>query len=427
MTNDWYVQQAGKTFGPLTSVQLKKLAGEGKIKPDTSVRRGTTAAWVPASRVQGLFAPPAAPAKPSSAPTQVLAKGPTQVVGKTVAPVTAVSPPIAPPVAVPVRAPAARAPLGSFGSVPKATPTAGGSTPAKILGAVALIFGTLALATFWLPAFGAMGWIGIGVGIVGLLIGIGGLVISARHQASGLYLNVAGASTSLVGLVLTVVFGVLFGLFTRAAPARVALVLPVAQPAPPPVAAEPEPVPEPEIVWTPSTESIEQGPIKASIVSAKVESVRFERDLFSGKPVKPIPMLKIRLRLENTSTDKIVECPGWPGSSSGGLVGGDVGKLLEGSELGKAVQAAAPGATLVDNVGNPYKQTPAIMLFGGKSFTQDLSVRPGGKSEPEVVFQPPLETIEYVRLELSPAGFSGSEPLRFQIENAAIARDANGK
>jgi hypothetical protein len=417
MAIQWYVQHNGKQYGPLTSANLKKLADEGKISPATQVRSGTEGAWVPASRVQGLFAAATAPAAGSQAAVPPRAAAPRQ-------PATVASPPIAPPPAPPLGRAVARNPLAraTVAPLPKAVPTASGSMPAKILGAVALILGILALATCWLPMLGGlMGWTAIVVGSLGLLLGIGGLVLSAMHKGSGLALGIAGSSSSLVGLVLAVVLGIQFKLFESAPLPKPVAIIPVAaappqQEAPPQVA---EPVPEPEPQWTDASEPIQQGDIKARIASVKIENVKFERDLIIGRPKKSETMLKVRVAIENTSSDKIFEVPGWIGGSD--LVGQGIGELL-GAEAGKALQSATASATLADNVGNKYKQTPMLSLFNaGSTLGKDSAVRPGQSSETELVFPVPLPTIEYLRLELSPAGFGGSDSLRFQIPKAMIA------
>ncbi len=411
MAHQWYVQQGGKQYGPLTSANLKKLATEGKITQSTSVRLGDAGAWTPASRVQGLFAAPATTPAPS--PLDGIAPPLRAQVA---------APPITPPPAPLVATPVARPAVGSFGAPTKATPEPTGSMPAKILAAVALILGTLALATFWLPVFGAMGWIGIIVGGLGLVLGIAGLVLSAMHQGSGLYLGIAGTSSSVVGLVLSVVFGVMFGMFSAAPAPPVAIQLPKPILPPPQVAAapvEPEPELEPEPAWTDISESIEQGGIRASIISAKIEQVRLENADLSNmnKRQKPQPMLKVRMAIENTTADKIVDVPGWTGA--GGLVPKELEAAVE-AALGKSGQGATATALLTDNAGNNYKQTPLHMIFGAKIVPQDQSLRPGKLTEAELVFPPPLDAIEYLRLELPPSGFSGSEPLRFEIPKAAI-------
>jgi hypothetical protein len=278
----------------------------------------------------------------------------------------------------------------------------------------------LALATFWLPVFGAMGWIGIVVGGLGLIFGIAGLVLSAMHQGSGLYLSIAGTSSSVIGLVLAVVFGVMFGMFSAAPAPPVSMPSPKPVAPPPQVATDPvEPEPEPEPVWTDISESIEQGGIRARIVSAKIEQVRLESGDLStmNRRQKPQPMLKIRIAIENTTPDKIIDVPGWTGA--GGLVPKELEAAVE-AALGKSGQGVTATALLTDNGGNNYKQTPLHMIFGAKIVPQDQSLRPGKVTETELVFPPPLDAIEYLRLELPPSGFGGSEPLRFQIPKAAI-------
>ncbi len=154
---------------------------------------------------------------------------------------------------------------------------------------------------------------------LGLVMGVAGLVAATMTNSnSGLILNIIGGGGSAVGLVLALVLGVTFGLFGGAPePAPLAAVLPapmpVVQPPPPVVEPEPDPEPPPEPVWTDAAAPIQQGPIKASVTKVAIEQVRMEStDLSRIARPKPQPMLKIQVTLENTSNDKIVECPvGW--------------------------------------------------------------------------------------------------------------------
>ena len=106
-------------------------------------------------------------------------------------------------------------------------------------------------------------------------------------------------------------------------------------------------------------------------------------------------------------------------SGAGGLVPKELEAAVE-AALGKSGQGATATALLTDNSGNNYKQTPLHMIFGAKIVPQDQSLRPGKLTETELVFPPPLDAIEYLRLELPPSGFSGSDSLRFEIPKAAI-------
>jgi len=54
MAAEWYFRVMGAEFGPVSATELVEQAADGKIRPDTEVRKGE-GAWIPASRVAGLF------------------------------------------------------------------------------------------------------------------------------------------------------------------------------------------------------------------------------------------------------------------------------------------------------------------------------------------------------------------------------------
>ena len=66
----WYVREGSKEHGPFQSRQIKRLAAEGKLKPDSYVRRGDKGPFMKASKVKGLFADVTAktPKTPAQAP-----------------------------------------------------------------------------------------------------------------------------------------------------------------------------------------------------------------------------------------------------------------------------------------------------------------------------------------------------------------------
>ena len=56
MANDWFVKIDNKVeSGPISSDTLKQLALEGRIKPDTPLKKGPSGSWVTANHVKGLF------------------------------------------------------------------------------------------------------------------------------------------------------------------------------------------------------------------------------------------------------------------------------------------------------------------------------------------------------------------------------------
>lgn len=65
----WYAQSQGQVFGPYDDAQLKTLASQSRISPDTHVGQSQEGPWVLASRLKGLFASGASSA--SAAPPAV--------------------------------------------------------------------------------------------------------------------------------------------------------------------------------------------------------------------------------------------------------------------------------------------------------------------------------------------------------------------
>jgi hypothetical protein len=55
MSSRWFVRSSSKTYGPFSSVDLKRLAVSGKIKPETQIATSTDGPWLAAGHVRGLF------------------------------------------------------------------------------------------------------------------------------------------------------------------------------------------------------------------------------------------------------------------------------------------------------------------------------------------------------------------------------------
>ena len=55
MSQQFYYQIMGKTFGPMSGVELRQKALEGDVEPNTLVRSGSNGEWYPASRYNNLF------------------------------------------------------------------------------------------------------------------------------------------------------------------------------------------------------------------------------------------------------------------------------------------------------------------------------------------------------------------------------------
>jgi len=52
---NWFVKDGEENLGPLSNVELKQLAVDGKVRPETEVRLGLEGQWVRAGSVEGLL------------------------------------------------------------------------------------------------------------------------------------------------------------------------------------------------------------------------------------------------------------------------------------------------------------------------------------------------------------------------------------
>jgi len=78
MSNDWYIKINNAEHGPLSSDKLKQLAQQGKVTPETFVKKGASSTWSQASHVTGLFPIAASAGTPTTAvPLPKLGSPPT--------------------------------------------------------------------------------------------------------------------------------------------------------------------------------------------------------------------------------------------------------------------------------------------------------------------------------------------------------------
>jgi len=46
MTSEWFLNVAGKTYGPYEAGKLRQFVREGRLTPDTLIRKGEEGPWV---------------------------------------------------------------------------------------------------------------------------------------------------------------------------------------------------------------------------------------------------------------------------------------------------------------------------------------------------------------------------------------------
>ncbi|MEI8372682.1 MAG: DUF4339 domain-containing protein, partial [Planctomycetota bacterium] len=79
MSVQWFVKTQAGQAGPFSSQQLKQLVVDGKVKPETGVRRETDEKWFLAKQFKGMFDQPSAPPQVAAAKKLPPVKTPHQV------------------------------------------------------------------------------------------------------------------------------------------------------------------------------------------------------------------------------------------------------------------------------------------------------------------------------------------------------------
>ena len=97
MSAQWFYQNAGQQSGPVDPRELRRLAEDGIVGPDTLVRKGASGNWVRAEQVQGFLSRSGSDTAKENVPHDL--EPTTGSVGE---PVAAGSPPTPPPLSSPV-------------------------------------------------------------------------------------------------------------------------------------------------------------------------------------------------------------------------------------------------------------------------------------------------------------------------------------
>ena len=415
MAAEWYLKVADKELGPLTPKQLKIMAGKGQLAPDDPVRQGSEGPWVPAGRVKGLLPgagsaaaqsnstgmpvakplgePPgkrkkrsAAKAKPASTPVAKPLEEP-------VAPASASPPVAAPPRAVPAAAPPTVAPPANRFTIDTephspaviASGRGGGGTtnPRKKRQTHTVIMVGLAVLL-------------VGLGVAGAAMMLSKKTMDEPAQDSDAVASQPTTETGAANEGKQKDFDALGGLEEGLADAIGGPVPPKAQPDDP---AEPAPDTPAETApdeneWSDaSTSSVTRGDVTVKITGAETGRPTLVRSGTGQRAWPKGEYLAIKLHLRSTNAAKKLPYTSW------------------------SVRAPANATVnLVDNVGTPYliKSFPGMeaegQVSGGKG-----SIYPDQPTEDVLIFERPLKTAKFLRLELPAAAFGEKGSLRFEI------------
>jgi hypothetical protein len=385
--------------GPVPLSHLQRLANSGQLRPADMVLREGARAWVEAGTVAGLFpgggmrpaAPPAVRPEPVQAPAPLLAEGAFNHEPQT------------------HRRPTAAAAVSNTIIVQQP------SSAAHSLGIAALVIGVLSFFVCWIP------FLGIAVSGLGLLLGLGGLVLAIVRRGSGVGFSIAGSGLSALSLVICLIWTFALSSAFKAVDDAVAKQNRTNQSAvsdsnpdkaapqnqgdaSPPAPDKPPPTPtksEPE--WADASKgAIRQGDLQVKITKVTIGKVQLLDMAISAFKRSETNLLMVKLELLNANPTKKVEYHSW---------------------LGEGFSFDRDSATLKDNFNNSYKRIcfnwdsyPVESVAGSKS------IYPNKEVTDLLVFEVPVDTMEYLRLELPAKNFGGTGMLRLQIPKAMIQR-----
>jgi len=402
MTAEWFCNISGKTLGPLSARQLRTLVKQGKLTAEHQVRQGAKGMWVPADRVKGLFAGSTSQANssdpneiPVAKPVNGASKLPAIRPGKT-------KPTEQPPVATPVRGtkvPQARVPRARAPAVPPPAPrrqaAAAASDP---FGIVAEENSPTARVT--------------GRGVSG--------PAAARKRQKNNKLVVGGLAVLLVALVIAAVLLKLLPRNPAEAPDQHAAGPPRSQQDPdaalegegssnldaansgkPASAADlaeagsSEPADQPaEDKWIDASKSaIERGDVRVKIISAVKGFPKLSAQLKN-----PEEQLILTIDLYNRNSRRKLDYSGWG----------------QRARINLAVK-------LTDDAENLYHlKTYVRVTVEGQLTTK--SIYPRESIQDILVFERPIDDIEYLRLELPAGAFGEPGMLYFKIPKEMISQ-----
>jgi hypothetical protein len=280
------------------------------------------------------------------------------------------------------------------------------SRAAHSLGIAALVVGVFSFFVCWIP------FLGIAVSGLGLLLGLGGLALAIVRRGSGVGFSIAGSGLSALSLVICLVWTFALSSAFRAVDNAVAKQNRTNQSAvsdrdrdkaappsgqdkapPPPTKSEPD--------WADASKgAVRQGDLQVQVAQITIGQVPLKT--ITGNSSSKDNLLMVKLELLNTNPTKKVDYHSWSG---------------------KDISFDRDFATLKDNFDNSYKR----ISFGLGSYPvgaveRSESIYPNKSVTDVLVFEVPLDTMEYLRLELPAKNFGGTGMLRLQIPKAMIQR-----
>ena len=280
---------------------------------------------------------------------------------------------------------------------------------ASPLGIAALVMGILASVTCWIPFIGVLS---IPVASIGLLFGVIGVIIAAVNKKTGFAFPISGSIVCVISIL--VAFAITHGtaeLLSNATAGSEGTNQSIAVRASD-VEADPganqtnasvrelaSAAPSVE-KWTDARKALRQGDVQVRIIGARVGTI-LVKDIFGDQRESKDAFLSIEIEIKNLSPVKKIDFQTWRG-------------------LG--ISLTEDNATLTDNYENTYKR----VTFGEYSIpvggVRQESIYPGKSITDVLVFEVPVDGIQWLHLKLPARNFGGKGMLRFEIPAGMIQR-----
>ncbi len=286
------------------------------------------------------------------------------------------------------------------------------------LGIASLVLGILALLVCWVPFLGT---ISLPLSGLGLLLGLVGLIVAATRRGAGVGFPIAGMAVSGLAFViaffmtsaLTKTFSSIGESARKRQETNQKVVTTASPSAPAPATAVPAsaaPLPgaastsaassKADEEWAPADKPVKQGDVQIQAVSVRVGKVRVRDRIRQETATSKEPLLSVALKATNLSTTKKIDYHTW---------------------AGREFSLSNDKAKLTDNFGNRYK-TVTFGFDPPVGRTESASVYPGKPVEDVLVFEAPLNNVEYLNLELPAENVGGEGMFRLRIPASMIQR-----
>jgi hypothetical protein len=402
MSNEWYIRVNDKTYGPASLEKLKQYIQKGQLTPNTLVRCGREGQWQPAGDFAELFEPPpqaappprqVAPPPPRPAAPPVVVRPATPPPPQQVPQVIVTAPPLAPSTS-------AFAPLTAAAPNVAVQVNVSQSKTAHSLGIGAMVLGIVGLLTVCFP------FISLPLSGLGFLLGAFGLGMAIMRKGTGIGFSIAGAAISGVIFLPSLLFWTTLAGAVKSASDEFANKLQQAEQTnqtplggtPSETAAEDGDAAE----WADASEGVRQGDIEVRVTSVKIDHVELKD--FTDDARSKGKLAIIELAIANRGQTKKLQYESWSGSAS---------------FLPENV------ATLSDSFDNRYQRITFGALTSVPGQLTKESVYPGKSVADLLIFEPPIATAEFLKLELPAGAFGGTGMLRLKIPRSMISGSAD--